>query len=367
MARTKITWDRVLGPYQRRDGWIVRYRWADGRRDDFFFTSEAKARAEANALRVKLGLQVDRTVGMALAEYERFRRDKGNKPDSVKQTSKRLNRFFLDHEMPLTRLTERAAEGYYRRFVDAGLAADTHRNYLAEAKSFLAWAYDRGFAHENALRRVKGVGKRQHGKPQLRIDEARKWVAKATELADRGDDAAVAAMLSLVLGMRASEIVTRVARDIDDEGTLLWISASKTEAGRRTLQIPLLLQPYLRRLTEGRAPNDYLFPDLWNDHRGVPRPRKNRARFKTGHRYRDWVRDAVRRICGLAGVTIVTAHGMRGLHSSLAVEAGVTSHVVAAAIGHESFSTTAESYATQDALDAAKQRRTMKVLSGGKP
>jgi hypothetical protein len=32
----------------------------------------------------------------------------------------------------------------------------------------------------------------------------------------------------------------------------------------------------------------------------------------------------------------------------------------------QSFSTTAESYATQDAIDAAKQRRTMKVLSGGK-
>ena len=33
----------------------------------------------------------------------------------------------------------------------------------------------------------------------------------------------------------------------------------------------------------------------------------------------------------------MTAHGMRGLHSTLAVDSGITGHAVAAALGHESF------------------------------
>jgi site-specific recombinase XerD len=40
----------------------------------------------------------------------------------------------------------------------------------------------------------------------------------------------------------------------------------------------------------------------------------------------------------------VTAHGMRGLHWTLAVENGVSAHVVAASLGHESSATTIQSY-----------------------
>ena len=124
--------------------------------------------------------------------------------------------------------------------------------------------------------------------------------------------------MSLVMGMRASEIVSRVVRDLDDDGTLLWIPDSKTEAGRRTLQVPELLQPYLGGWREGQSPEAKLFGQHW----------------------RDWVRKWVQRICKAAGVPKVTAHGMRGLHSTLAVENGVSAHVVAASLGHESSTTT---------------------------
>jgi hypothetical protein len=39
------------------------------------------------------------------------------------------------------------------------------------------------------------VGKRHHGKEQLRIDEARKWQAKVIEFADRGEEGTAAAMV----------------------------------------------------------------------------------------------------------------------------------------------------------------------------
>jgi integrase len=77
------------------------------------------------------------------------------------------------------------------------------------------------------------------------------------------------------------------------------------------------------------------------------------------------VRKWVRNVCVKAGVPKVTAHGMRGLHSTLALEHGASSHVVASSLGHESFSTTLQSYAKPEAVAGAKQRRVMTVLEGG--
>ena len=81
---------------------------------------------------------------------------------------------------------------------------------------------------------------------------------------------------------------------------------------------------------------------------------------------RDWVRKWVKRICEVAGVPKVTAHGMRVLHSTLAVENGVSAHVVAASLGHESSATTIQSYVKPEAVAGAQQRRVMTVLEGGR-
>ena len=188
------------------------------------------------------------------------------------------------------------------------------------------------------------MGKRRHGKEQLRIDEARRWQGKAIEYAERGEAGAVAAMMCLVMGMRCSEVVSRIVRDLDDEGRLLWIPDSKTLAGRRKLQVPDFLQPYLIRLAKDRDPQAGLLGEHW----------------------RDWPRKWVQRICKAAKVPLVTAHAMRGLHGTLAVDSGITSHAVAAALGHESFKTTAESYAQRDAVAGAQQKRVLGVLAGGK-
>lgn len=218
---------------------------------------------------------------------------------------------------------------------------------LAAAKTLLRWCSAkprRRWILRSPLEEVEGVGRRRHGKPQLRVDEARKWKCKAMELAERGDTGPVAAMMALVMGMRASEIVSRVVRDLDDDRRLLWIPDAKTEAGRRTLEVPEILQPYLVAIAKGREPNARLFGDHW----------------------RDWIRKQVKRICALAGVPTVTAHGMRGLHGTMAVKAGATGHLVAAALGHESFAISERSYVAREAIDSAKQDRALTVLNGGK-
>ena len=81
-----------------------------------------------------------------------------------------------------------------------------------------------------------------------------------------------------------------------------------------------------------------------------------------GKHDRAWPRLWVQRICKAAKVPVVTAHGQRGLHATLAVSSGITSHAVAAALGHESFRITARSYARPEAIDSARQDRVLDVL-----
>jgi integrase len=302
------------------------------------------------AVRREFAKDGDKTVTEGLDAYRRYLLDdKGNKPGTVEDTMYRLGVFFPHGEVMLRDLNGKTCGGYYEALrtrktrLGQPFSVDSHRNILAEAKSFLRWCtVKKKWLSRNPLEEVEGVGKRRHGKAQLRVDEARKWLAKATDLADDGEEGALAAMLALVMGMRANEIVSRVVRDLDDDAKLLWIPDSKTEAGRRTLRVPALLQPFLRELAKGKSPDAKLF----------------------GHHWRDWVRKWVRRICEGANVPKVTAHGMRGLHSTLAVEHGVSAEVVAASLGHESSTTTIQSYVKPEAVAGAQQRRALAVLGG---
>jgi integrase len=276
----------------------------------------------------------------------------GGRSSEVRRLAQALAPFLVEElaELSLPALTPSKCAGYYQalrlRETKYGkpLAVDSHRNILAEARTFLKWCMGRGYLRANPLAGVQGTGRRRHGKPQLRIDEARKWQARALQLAEEGEDGAVAALVTLVMGLRAGEVVSRVVRDLDDGGGLLWIPDSKTEAGKRTLQVPEVLRPYLLALAEGKKSDELLF----------------------GYHDRNWPRKWVARICKAVGVPRVTAHGMRGLHGTLAVETGLSAHAVAAALGHESVTTTLQSYAKAGAGASARQEKVLTVLAGGK-
>lgn len=106
--------------------------------------------------------------------------------------------------------------------------------------------------------------------------------------------------------------------------------------------MPPFLQPYLKEIAKRKSSEALLF----------------------GHHWRDWIRKRVARICAAAKVPSVTAHSMRGLHSTLAVEHGVSAQVVAASLGHESSTTTIQSYIRLEAVAGAQQRRVLSVLEG---
>jgi len=343
--------NRVLGPYRQRDRWRIIVVGERGTRTVKEYETEGEAKQVIRSLKRHLDRESSETIGQARDKYELFMRtEKQNKRNSVVATICRLEAFFPEAEEPLVDLTPKRCQDLYDAVclrkserTKKVLSVDTQRNALAEAKTFLTWCVGKGWLPTNPLLLVEGKGRRQNGKVQLRINEGRRWMDVAKRIADEGEVGAVAAMLALLMGMRASEIVQRVVRDVDDDGKLLWIPDSKTKAGRRTQEVPEVLQPYLLGLVAGREPEALLFGAHW----------------------RNWVRAWVKRICKAANVPIVTAHGMRGLHSTLATDRGISAHAVAAALGHESPTTTMRSYIAPGTVANSNQRRVMSVLGRG--
>lgn len=334
---------RVLGPYAHGRQWRIIVVEEGGKRHPQLYPTENEARQVIRSINRELG-QVSRTISDAIEAHELFMRvEKGNKPGSISVTIHRLRSFFPDQQLWLDDLTPAMCQRYYEELTKH-VAVDTHRNVLVQVRTFLEWSVKKTWIEKNPLDGVQGIGRRRHGKPQLRIDEARKWMAKAVEAADQGKVGAVVAMAALLLALRASEILKRQVRDLDDDGRLLWIEDTKTEAGRRTLEVPTVLCGYLVRLAKNRQPTDLLF----------------------GNHDRGFVRRWVQRICTAANVPPVCAHSMRGLHSTLSREHGITGEVVATALGHLDKRITERSYTRPEAISNAQQRRVLAVLDGGR-
>jgi integrase len=332
---------RVLGPYEYKDGRAKPFRLdlvqEVGPRVRVYCASRRKAWAAKRALTLKLERAREGATAIedALVAYEMYlRNEKQNKFCSVLCTLGRLRAFIGSTAKPLRRFTPRLAQERYN-WARERWATDTHRCVLSEAKTFFRWCCKRKFIRRSPIEGVEPTGRRRFGKPQPRIVEARRWMARALANAEAGDAGAVAAMMTLLLGLRASEIITRQVRGVDDDGRSLWIPSSKTEAGRRTLEVPDLLAPFLRRLAGDRPGEDMLF----------------------GLHWRDWPRKEVERLCREVGIPRFTAHGMRGAHATFATERGATGHIVAAALGHVSPTTTYQSYVAPGTVQTAQQRK----------
>ncbi|MBA3461076.1 MAG: site-specific integrase [Deltaproteobacteria bacterium] len=375
--------ERVLGPYEENGLFRIVQIDAAGRRESVKFESEAKALRYMELLLASLDRE-EHTTETALDAYETFLGEKGNKERSTVTTLWSIREFFPT-ALPLQLLSAKRCEAHYLDLrtrlserTKKPMSADTHRNVLAQTKSFLAWCVAKGWLRENPCEKVKGIGKRRpRGKSlglegnTLRVKEARAWYLKALELAERGDVGATAALVALLLGMRASEITSRRVRDLDEDeapGDLLWIPCSKTPAGRRTLEVPEVLRPLLVRCAKDKHRDAFLFQATREGPTSkdpeTPEAAAREALEGRAH-WRDWIIGNVRRICQKAGVPEVTAHALRGLLATLTAERGLAGHLIAATLGHEDERTTMHAYAAPGAAAAGANRRGLVLLEGG--
>lgn len=347
---------RVLGPYVNGDKFRLVVCEGGGRKSVVVATVEEGLRIKGEILGLLREGPLDpaRTVGAALREYLHDKQQQGAVAATIATLGYKLSRF-LPEAAALAALTPAWAEQRYKeetlrkgRF-GRPIAAATHRGLLRSSKEFFRWIVERGYLRESPFAAVRPLGRPRVGKSQLRIDEARQLCALLLQLAPE-DTGAVAVLLLLLLGLRSSEVLQRTARDVDDDGRVLWIAAGKTRNARRRLQVPELLQPLLRRLATAGPPTRRLICGQDGRAPGA-----------------DFLWQRVRRYCDLAGVPRVCPHSLRGLHSTLALEAGATAGAVAAALGHSSFAVTARHYADPDTLHNATARRVTAALAVPEP
>jgi integrase len=331
---------RVLGPYEEWIGGRIKYRIkiAGIRRVGIpnNYIAESRKEADAKVISLKRVLLGEKLFCDVLVDYrghlERRIKLQELRPITA-QNYLRDAGYFFPADLPLSSMSPRWCQRRYDHLVETTAVA-THRNVLKEAKRWAAWATEAGYLVKDPMREVKPVGKIAKGKPTLTRDEATRWLNVALSEAERRSNprGPVAAVLTLLLAMRTSEVNKRVARDLDGGGRILWIHRAKTPSGNRLLSIPEVLRPHLLRLAAGKGPEDPLF--------GFGRP--------------DSINRWVHRICELSGVPHRCAHSMRSLHSTLSQVNGVTIDLVAKALGQGDKGVTWQHYTDRGAVEAAR-------------
>lgn len=344
---------QIFGPYQR--GNSFRCVLGDGKTRTPLPaapTPEAARRIADSTLR-RIIAETPVSLADALDRYREHLTAKGNKPVTITTTLYRLRRFFVNIEQPVGALTPRKCASLYETLAKQQ-KADTQKNTLAEAKTFGRWLVEQNLIRESPVEKIKPIGKRSHGKEQLTRDEAQRWLREALRLAEAGDDAALAASMALLMGLRAGEIIARTVRDVDDGGTRLRVRQTKTRAGERDPKIPDVLQPLIAERCRGKLPGALLFETM---------TKKGSA----GPHDVSWVRKSVQKICRTTKVPTVCAHSMRGLHADLAVEAGLSPDVVAKSLGHTSPKVTMRHYAQPETLRDVQRERAAEQLGVSRP
>jgi len=337
-------------PYRHHQKWRVWFRGLDGQKCHRTFDTEDAATAFIQKSRSKLLPAGGHPIGESVSRYLDSR-SASLRPSSIKTLEFRTQTIIQGREavavesFPWTRAwTEHAAKQ----------SVDSQHGILAAVRGFIGWCVTAGFLRRDPLAELQIQGHKKRGKKQLHIDESRRFVQEAFKHPD--DPLAIACAAMVFTGLRPGEIMNLQVRDLDADGTILWVEKSKTEAGKRAVEVAEVFQPFLKSLAQGRKSQDYLF-DFQPERSRICQDKRKR---RTGALLR-----RTRSLCKSAGLPVVCAHSMRGLHSTLAAGFGVTGHVVAKALGHTSFNVTKRHYVDQAVLETASLRKTLKVLQGG--
>lgn len=341
---------RVLGPYPDGKKWRI-VLFDQGKRTSFL----ADTVADAEAMKAhRLARLVDRSLTSISAALEEYlaERDTGDLlPGSLYRLSQKLY-LFLPIERTLGEITPEVAYGLYRdatqRMTRFGKppSPNTHRSALRAVRAFFRWCVGRGKMRSNPFDTVKPVGKVRYGKPQLRLDEARRLSRILLQHADAGDVAALGLLVQMVLGLRSAEVLALRVRDLDNGGNDLWVEGTKTRNARRPLEIKWEpLRQRLMRLCQGQEPHLLMFGS-----------QRERPYFTT------FLYFALRKYCQLAGVPVVCPHSLRGLHSTIAMARGASSRFVAEALGHGSDEVTKRHYIDGETVRNSTIERVAELL-----
>lgn len=359
---------KVTGPYAHGNKWRVLIdRGVVGAGGQRFYRSFA-ARSDADAFVAGARDQAQgRTVADAVEAWLKVKSDREREASTIASAEDRVSLLLAGMmQRPLRSIIGKGAELYAvaqvypdsHRRAGERRAADTHRNALLVAREFGAFCVKQRWLKSNPFADVEPVGRKVVGKDKLRlsIDESRtlyRWCREHTD-----DQGAVLTLGYLLLGGRASELVDRNVGDLDDNGAIIWIGKTKTEAGRRALVLPEEYRPLMVGLAGDRDRSEPLFVSVES------------RKFPAGRRWSRYVAYyEVKRCCAAAGVTVVSPQGLRRTQATLATHVGETAVAVARQLGHEvagAPAVTARAYVARGAGENAQVERSLRVIAGGK-
>lgn len=199
------------------------------------------------------------------------------------------------------------------------------------------------------VRPVESVGAGQadwdgeRGQKQLRGKDARALERTLFGLAETGDEGALAILVQLYLGLRPGEVLGLTVGALD--GSDVYVDGTKNKNAKRRLELFAPVAELLQRHSDGRSDSQRIF-----------------AAHLPQMPTTAWMYKRLQKYCDQAGIERVCPHSLRGLHSSLALEAGATSHDVARSLGHSSFEITKKHYASPESIDTSRLRKIRQAL-----
>lgn len=336
-------------PYRHHHKWRVWFRGLDGKKAHQTFETEDEAHDFIERAKPKLLTGGGHPIGDLVDKYLDERKQ-SLRASSIKTIEFRLRSLTKDREAVAVE-----AFPWMRAWVQhaAKQSVDSQHGILSSARGLVDFCLKAGFIRRDPLSEVQILGHKKRGKKQLHIDESRCFVAEALKHPD--DPLAVACAAMIYTGLRPGEIMGLQVRDLDADGTILWVEKSKTEAGKRGVEVAEVFRPFLQSMARGRNSQDYLFEFKPERARVCADERKRRV---------DALLRRTRSLCKSAGLPEVCSHSMRGLHSTLAAGFGATGHAVAKALGHTSFNVTKRHYVDREVLENASLRSNLQVLQG---
>lgn len=306
----------------------------------------ANSKEEAELLIRQLREEIARAAGLTCHKaIELFIQHKATyvQSTSAQTVGDRLRTFLPD--MPLSHITESKAQQLYlaetKRIGRFGpVKPASHQAFLRTTKEFFRWLVKTKQIQKSPFADIEPIGRANAGKTQPTETDAQKLDTVLFEAAKAGEEGALALLVQLYLGLRSSEVLKLLVSSVERQGRKVSIVRGKTRNARRSLDLYPEVANLLWQLCMNRPASDRVFAAH------LPRTPASNYLWKRLHHY-----------CRRAGIPEYCPHSLRGLHSSLALVGGATSHQVAAQLGHASFATTAKHYADPSAVENSQSRR----------
>lgn len=346
---------RVLGPYSAgRKGWRVFAVGFDGRRrPPRYFHVHADAQRYANKLRK--GLEA-RSIAETIDAYEQHRRTIGAKDATIEADLCRLN-CILERSDPLSMVNATYLELRGNAYVEAGGAATYADSMVRSVRRMLKWAVKQDFLEPVDLSEIHIRGERKAGKDQLTVDESVIFLELALADGDkRQRRLGVGLAMGLLMGLSPGEILPRKVKDFDNRGTELRVMEQTKNAHRVRIQYiptePHDLQARIADLCRGKGPDDPII----GHGPGERTFYATKVLCKFAHE-----------VCELAGVSDVTAQGLRGSWATHRTERGGSVSDTSRSMGHATEAMTTGHYIKPDVLKNAEIRKvSLRLMAGGK-